>query len=65
MIDVEHDDSTVADPAERCCFCRVKTRFWYTPNDVACCPDCAHRAKPEDVPDKKTWMRRERIAEGE
>jgi hypothetical protein len=49
--------------AERCCFCRHHTRYWYVPKDVACCPECAQHAEPDDVPDKNTWFRRERIAE--
>jgi len=61
MIDVEHEPSD--DPAvERCCFCRKGTRYWYKPRDVACCQKCAKKAEPEDVPDKKTWCRREKIA---
>lgn len=56
------------DPLERCCFCRTKTGFWTTLKDrkpgdqVACCEVCARRAKAEDVPSKRDWCRRERIA---
>lgn len=49
--------------SERCCFCRSGTRYWYTPKDVACCPECAVQADHVDVPSKDTWFRRERIAE--
>lgn len=49
---------------ENCCFCRKPTPFWYTPNDVACCPACAEFADAQDVPTKAVWLRRERIAEG-
>ena len=48
---------------ERCCFCRQPTRFWYRPNDVACCPTGASRAIAADVPNKETWIRRELIAD--
>ncbi len=53
---------TLTSEIENCCFCRKPTRYWYTPQDVACCGDCARRAKPEDVPTKTQWCRRERIA---
>ena len=65
MITVEHIDEDV----ERCCFCRKRTGFWTllsdrTPGEqVACCASCARVAKEEDVPTKKVWIRRERIAE--
>lgn len=55
-------------PTERCCICRDKTVFWSalpdrTPGQqVACCPHCASRANPNDIPTKTVWMRRERIA---
>lgn len=49
---------------ERCCFCRAKTHFWFREKDVACCEKCAQRANAEDVPDKLSWCRRERIATG-
>lgn len=63
MIEVKHEVG-VEDLAsiERCCFCREATRFWYLPNDVACCKSCAEKAEPEDVPTKQEWIRRERIA---
>lgn len=48
---------------ERCCFCREHTQFWYVPKDVAVCKACALKANQEDVPDKKHWLRRERIAD--
>ena len=49
-------------PFERCCFCRRPTPFWFQPKDVACCRECGGRAEPSDVPSKKEWMRRERLA---
>lgn len=48
--------------SERCCFCREVTPYWYQPKDVAVCKGCAPYANPEDVPSKKDWLRRERIA---
>lgn len=56
-------------PYERCCFCRARTAYWTDLPDrdpgkqVACCPKCAKKATPKDVPSKKTWWRREVIAE--
>jgi hypothetical protein len=56
------------DICEKCCFCRSKTAFWTSLPDrppgqqVACCPHCASRGEPEDVPPKPVWCRRERIA---
>jgi len=47
---------------EKCCFCRNRTSFWFKEKGVACCERCARFAKPEDVPSKKEWCRRERIA---
>jgi hypothetical protein len=70
MIKIHEEPVEISDVKELCCFCRKPTSFWYTPEGqdpgkaVACCPDCACRAEPQDVPDKKTWIRRERIAVG-
>jgi hypothetical protein len=56
-------------PFEVCCFCRQRTMLWTNLPDrkegeqVACCGACAERAKPEDVPTKKQWFRREEIAD--
>jgi hypothetical protein len=53
---------------KRCCFCRIPTSFWTELKNrslneqVACCPECAYRALPDDVPTKKSWVRREFIA---
>jgi hypothetical protein len=60
-VKLEKDDLPLG--VERCCFCRKITPYWYKPADVACCQSCAKRADDRDVPDKKTWCRRERIAE--
>jgi predicted amidophosphoribosyltransferase len=54
-------------PHERCCFCRTPTDWWTSLDrkigeQVACCQHCAARAEPEEVPSKKDWCRRERIA---
>lgn len=62
-IPVTHDQDEINDGiSERCCFCRAPTRYWYLPKDVAVCPDCAPYAKAEDVPAKREWCNRERIA---
>ena len=63
MIEVEHEKGVEGlRSIENCCFCRKATRYWYLPKDVACCPGCAERAATKDVPSKKVWCRRERIA---
>jgi hypothetical protein len=62
MIEVTHDGTGPGDPAERCCFCRAATRYWYRPKDVAVCTKCAPHADDADVPAKRIWCRRERIA---
>lgn len=48
----------------RCCFCREETRFIYLEYDVPCCKGCATLAYPKDVPERRTWVRREEIAMG-
>ena len=35
---------------ENCCKCGTPTQYWYTANDVACCPPCAEVSEPEDMP---------------
>jgi len=64
MIEVSLEPEPDLRVIEHCCFCRRPTRYWYTPKDVACCPDCAKHAEKKDVPSKKIWFRRERIAMG-
>jgi hypothetical protein len=67
MIDVEHEEGAIAlaDPIERCCFCRTPTRWWTklpdrTPGQqVACCQGCADSQAPADVPTKDQWCDRE------
>lgn len=51
-------------PYEACCFCRAVTPWWTAlpKKIVACCPKCAARGEPADVPTKKAWCRREHIA---
>ncbi len=55
-------------PEEKCCFCRIPTNYWTDLPDrqpgeqVAICLHCAGRAEPKDIPTKKHWCRRERIA---
>ena len=44
---------------ERCCLCREKTPYWYTPNDVALCQDCAATATHESLPSKQEWCAKE------
>lgn len=63
MIEVVREDPEPSSfEVENCCFCRRSTPFWYREKDVAVCVECAGHASPEDVPDKETWCRRERIA---
>lgn len=40
---------------EKCCFCRVETRFWCEERDVACCEECAKKYSLKDVPTKEEW----------
>lgn len=67
-IPVEQDPDPEETFLENCCFCRKTTRYWTNlvsrkPGDqVACCPECAKVAEPDDVPTKEVWWRRERIA---
>lgn len=62
------DEEDPDPPFERCCFCRTATPSWTTlkgrkpGQQVACCPQCAKRAEPKDVPSKEDWCRREDIA---
>lgn len=46
-------------PAENCCKCRKRTRFWYTPNDVALCQACATKVDAVDIPTKRQWLKAE------
>jgi hypothetical protein len=58
---VVHEGSDLADePAERCCMCRARTRYWYEPKDVALCPSCAEVTAAKNVPSKETWCEQER-----
>lgn len=44
---------------EPCCFCRKPTRYWVAPvtgKSVACCPKCAPKYHPRDLPSKAEWM---------
>lgn len=45
---------------EHCCLCRVPTRFWYKPKDVALCVDCAKTATVAKLPSKSAWCTAER-----
>jgi hypothetical protein len=65
MIEVSLEpEPAVWSTIEACCFCRELTRYWFVPKDVACCQKCAGAAEAKDVPSKKVWLRRERIAMG-
>lgn len=52
-------------PAERCCFCRERTRMWTDMpsrkpgQQVACCEKCAANHPHRDVPTKKEWFKQE------
>lgn len=61
-VTLEPDELLTVVEMERCAICRVPTRTWYVPKDVAVCEKCAKQANADDIPDKKTWLRRERIA---
>jgi len=64
-VKIKHDGEAAGEPAERCCFCRKPTRYWFESprtKDVACCRECAKHAEPKDFPTKKQWCRREEIA---
>jgi hypothetical protein len=63
MIEVQREDEELSALGfENCAFCRRPTAFWFRKKDVAVCLQCAAKAKPEDVPDKAAWCRREEIA---
>lgn len=59
MITLTNDGSDKSEPAERCCFCRGRTRQWFAPKDVAVCFECAERMDPCDVPSKAEWCAKE------
>jgi hypothetical protein len=63
MIDVVHEPEGLG-PAERCCFCRLPTRFWCEAIDVACCPRCATDHTVADMPTKEEWCAKERELAG-
>ena len=63
MLKPRLEKDEIGPPYERCCICREPTPYWLA--EVAICPKCAKYAKREDIPDKKTWCRREEIASGE
>jgi hypothetical protein len=64
----KEDELTRNTKSEKCCFCRAGTPFWTALPDrklgqqVACCPHCASRANPKDIPSKAAWCRSEDIA---
>lgn len=59
MISLTHDGSSFPEPAERCCFCRTPTRYWFQPKDVAVCQDCAEHMTVAEVPTKDEWFAKE------
>lgn len=68
-VDVVPDDAPASEPSERCCLCRVPTRFWTAligrePSDqVALCKDCAKKATAEQIPTKRAWCDKEKALE--
>lgn len=56
---ITHDGTADGSTQERCCMCRIPTRWWYAPSDVALCPDCARTAKRADLPTKREWCDKE------
>ena len=56
---VTHDGGSPGDTREHCCICRAKTNYWYTPKDVALCPDCAKTTHLAQVPTKAEWCAKE------
>lgn len=66
-----HQEPDIGSPHEKCCFCRTPTPYWTSldtrkPGEqVACCQPCSKRGDEIDVPSKKVWCRRERIACGD
>lgn len=56
MIEVVHANSPNWELAEKCTFCEKPTKYWYTPKDVAVCPNCAETHNPQDVPTKREWL---------
>lgn len=56
-IPVESEPMGLGTVLERCFRCAMPTSFWYRPNNVACCPDCALLLTPEQVPTHEQWMK--------
>lgn len=65
MIEVHQEPGSFS-CLENCCFCRKPTSYWTgkeaSASSVACCFDCARFARPQDIPAKADWCRREGIA---
>lgn len=55
-VEVFHDGEPKWWPAEECCLCSAKTRFWYLPNDVALCETCAATHDDSRIPTKREWL---------
>lgn len=58
-VHVVHDGTKPGEVQERCCLCRTKTRYWYTPKDVALCQQCAQTATAKEIPTKREWIAKE------
>lgn len=56
MIEVIHDKEPKWLPAEPCAFCKMPTRYWYAPKDVAVCQTCAEVKSEAEVPSKRDWL---------
>lgn len=56
---VTHDGTGPGDVCERCCMCRIKTRHWYAPADVALCQECAKTTRRYELPTKAEWCAKE------
>jgi hypothetical protein len=57
-IPIVHDSALgvpSSEPAENCCFCFCRTRYWNTKRDVSVCPDCAKTRKVAEIPLKAVW----------
>lgn len=57
-LEVLHDGEPKWEPAEECCLCSAKTRFWYLPNDVALCEACATTHEDSHIPTKREWLQK-------
>lgn len=56
---VAHDGSPDGSVQERCCICRVPTRYWHR-SDVALCQACAKKTALTALPTKADWCAKEK-----